>query len=422
MIRRSHFFWLIFFLLFIGSSACSEDKNEPDPDKKEDPYTPPFHHEGIRLGANFNENIADININNLQYANMQWVRGFVNISNFLNISQSGEITGINENRFNSFTDLNALKNLENYTASNGEPMRIIFSLKLDFKRNDMGVPELGTPGAEYIIQVIERLLITANIASNIDILVVGNEPMWETPNSDVENFKLMLRYLINKVYDWRSQKSDWNYQIYTGALNRVSELAATNPVLQAVFEIASNNDKVEGIDLHPHVDTIEDGEADVKWIRDNGFDKEIIVTEFSLHRLLQSKLRQNLGDWGTQNGYSSDLKMWEWLNILLQNANSDPIDPVVFKSFFLARDWYPDKWFSSFYSAFCEYDVKVATYGFRRPIESPVFQLSSQSPAWVLNAYLNDALLGYNEDGFPVKNPLFKDEWEQIINGEFDCP
>ncbi len=162
----------------------------------------------------------------------------------------------------------------------------------------------------------------------------------------------------------------------------------------------------------------EEIDKDVNWlINTQNFNKEVIVTEFSLHRLFQSKQNEQLGSWGEDHGYPSDMNIRDWLNQLLSRASSDPIDASEFRSMFESRSWYQDNWFSQYFSNYCQNDIRVATYGYRRAMLSPVEQLEgNNSPVWVINGALNDGLLGYDEEGIPVKNPLFIEEFRNIIN------
>lgn len=405
---------LFSIILFLGITNCQKDTVPPASD---DPSLP--DHQGTLLGANFNEKIVDIEPQQIIDSKMEWVRVFVNINKFLRFDDNDYIIGIRQQFLDDFEEMSYLKALTTHTV-NGKRIKIILSLKFDFKRNNMGVPSLNSPVTQYLIDITKQILQKSGIAEDIDILVVGNEPMWETPGNEVDKLGGFFNLLIDTLDSWKHNNANWNYQIYTGALNRASELQFNNAILKKVFDIAKQNEKIEGLDLHSHIKTITEANDDVEWVRKQGFNKELIVTEFSLHRLFQSRLSSDLNTWGSANGYPADMKLWQWLNELMSKAESDPISPDKFKSFFDAQNWYPQKWFSAFFSAYCQNDVKVATYGFKRILD-PAFRLDANSPAWVINAYLNEALLGRDKDGYIIQNPLFADEVEEIVKQSAWC-
>ncbi len=220
---------LIFNIVVFTMGSCQEKQGPANGGGNEDDaYTPIPRHQGTMLGANFNERIVDVIPEHLASENVEWVRVFVNVSRFINVDDNGNITGINEQLMSSYQDMQILKELSNHKV-NGERIKIIFSYKYDFKRRNMGVPDIGTPEAGYIMEVSKRLLEKSNIGGDIDILVVGNEPMWETENADVNKLGLFTNYMINQVDEWRRTVPEWNYEIYAGALNRVSDFGFNNP-------------------------------------------------------------------------------------------------------------------------------------------------------------------------------------------------
>ncbi|MBI4469733.1 MAG: hypothetical protein HY650_10470 [Acidobacteria bacterium] len=105
----------------------------------------------------------------------------------------------------------------------------------------------------YLMRAIEKFLTTHNRGAYIHILVVGNEPMFEVPDSDADKYEAYLQFLIDRVDALRTANAGWTYEIFTGALNRASELGAKvppHPILQKIITITKENTKVSGIDLH----------------------------------------------------------------------------------------------------------------------------------------------------------------------------
>ena len=77
-------------------------------------------------------------------------------------------------------------------------MKFILSLKIPFELYTDTVPKVGTKEMEYIFQATEILLKTYDMAKNIEILVMGNEPEWENAldtdlcHADGEDYRAFL--------------------------------------------------------------------------------------------------------------------------------------------------------------------------------------------------------------------------------------
>lgn len=235
---------------------------------------------GQELGGNYNENIEAIDNNIVSHSGVEWVRGFVNVPRyFLNVDSKGNVTGVNEEGISDFDKIDNFLGVQEVSVNNGS-VKAILSLKLQFKhnwefQNSTGVPAENTPAMHFWMSAIKQFLLEKNLGAHVDILVLGNEPMWETENEDAEKFAVFQDKLIDLVYDLRSTRQDWNYDIYVGALNKVRNLGDSNPIAQKVLKAAKENDKVQGLDLHPHVEHIKDIEEDLQYIREiRGIEKK----------------------------------------------------------------------------------------------------------------------------------------------------
>lgn len=368
------------------------------------------------LGANFNENLELVFPSQIERANVLWVRAFVNVMECLTISNN-IITGVDDDAINAL-ELDSLISATQLTV-NGENIKLIFTFKFEFDDTFMGrVPEAGSTEIKYIYSAMKQILQKDDLGTYVDILVVGNEPMWETPTDDANVSR--LTDFTNEALDYASfwkKSGAWNYDIYVGALNRFAELSS-NSIRNAILNIAKTNDIVVGLDLHPHMIGMDElGETFVALRETEGFTKDVIVTEFSLHRLFVDYQNTLLGTWGTEHGYSSSLKMYQWVNSLLENSeageNNSKDD---FMSYFNAQSWYPQNWFTQCWDVFKKYNVKAATYGFVRKLNAGYRISGTGSDMWVLNAYYNQALFGNDETGFWETNPMVYSEFNAVIS------
>ena len=396
------------------------------------------------LGGGYNQFIPDIYNGLVARSKVKWVRAFLNIPrNYLvfdpmcidfgcvvnvlssNISEPPDAVST-EDEMLAIAAASKIPELKSVSVD-GQPIKIILSLKLDYKYQNMGVPSVDSPAGQYLMSAIEELLTNANLGSYIDILVVGNEPMFEVPISEAGrcpdgNYCKLLNALIDEVYGLKAANG-WSYQIFTGALNHAYENGTTippNPILADIIDITKTNPKVSGIDLHEHVQSVAEADSDLNFIRNTeGITKEIISTEFSLVELWNSHANDHLGAWGARNGFSRDTLLYQWLNYLMViAAQGHPIGKGKFMSYFAAQSWYPKGWFSAFFNVFQKYGVYAATYGLQVTPPVPLVPLTSDSQLWVLNWVYNGTLLGMGADGFYNINPLVYADFRNVIKAQ----
>ena len=251
-----------------------------------------------------------------------------------------------------------------------------------------------------------------NLGDKINILVVGNEPMWETPNGDAKKLGAITNKIITLSNDLKISQN-WNYEIFTGALNRVSELQK-NDIVTEIIKITKENPLVDGIDLHIHTNELIKANDDPAYIRNEAkITKKIICTEFSIVRLFEAYSNESLGNWGIQNGYPSDMKLYEWLNLVQQKAiDKTPIKPEILMDYFNSQSWYPKQWFNAFLTSFKKNNVAIATYGLQNTLKDKPKILNAKSPLWILNFVYNGGVLGNDNSGLGNKNPLVYPEFK----------
>lgn len=367
------------------------------------------------LGANFNENIDKATIELVSKSKVKWIRGFVNVPVYcLNLSSSGTVTGVNDYGIHTLSGISNLISAKSVTI-NVIPVKLIFSLKLAFTTKNMGVPSVNTSEMNYVLLAVEKLLLEKNFGASIDVLVVGNEPMWETPTADADKYEAFLNLLIDRVDSLRNVTPGWKYEIYAGSLNK-SNSNKSNAILQKVLKIAKENTKVVGLDMHEHVTNISEAEDDIKYIRTNqGFNKKMMCTEFSLVWLWNAHASDALGIWGLNNGYSSSTKMYEWLNLLMQKSYAKTqVTPDHFLSYFNSTSWYPKNWFSTFYNIFKKYNLSIVTYGIQNIPTTNL--LTSTSDLWTVNFVYNGTYLGLDTDFLGNTNPLVYPNFKAITD------
>lgn len=400
------------------------------------------------LGGGYNQYVYDIDNGLLLKSGVKWVRGYVNIPrNFLEFSNECTIDGgcavigvldgnISElpDRDSGNTEILAISALTKLAGSasvitaSGERVKVILSLKTDFKYKNMGIPQVDSPAMTYMMSAIHQVLEQNNLGGYVDIVVAGNEPMYETPlddpHEDAAEYGQFLQMLIGHLEGLKTPENGWKYEIFTGALDKANQARNDpqyGPIIQEILDITKHHDDVDGIDLHLHVEGVDNAEADVHFVRHElGTAKKIISTEFSLVGLWDKHRNERLGPWGPRHGYPADWELHRWINRLQeQAAEGQPISQAVFLSYFNQQRWYPRNWFSMFVDIFNNpsYDVYAATYGLESTPEVPPVFYDGGSHLWYLNFVYNCTLLGRAANGYCNTNPLVFPEFRAAING-----
>ena len=477
MKRSTSSLLLLFCILQIGVfSGCNEEgkkKTSKHPRKVSqtafqtaaaqgtaDPVGPALN---LEIGAGYNEQIANINNSLIAKSGVRWVRAYVNLSrNYWVFKDTfspppsptpspwprSAITGLVEGNIiqqasNVSSDADtlavaALDQLINAKTvfSGGAPVKVILSLKHDFSfPYPEGAtvppdqfPDLNTSSGlaeiQEMVTTIENLLLTNNRGNDIDILVTGNEPMFEIqPNSDPDTarkYKLYLNYLIQQLVDLKAVENTktvagvpntWDFQIFVGALNSpIDPLPLNNVILPAVLEVARDNVNVAGIDLHEHVAATSEVHSDIQYVRDHtklrplgALPLQIISTEFSIIRLFEANMNNPVPPNSTLP------PLWQFLNnTTAQAAAGTPISQAQFLNYFYTQSWYPKNWFREMVDAFEAEGVLAVTYGIEEAPRYPWSenQLVPTATPWVVNGVFNATLLGRSADGYPNTNPL----------------
>jgi hypothetical protein len=432
----------------------------------------------LEIGAGYNEQIGNVDNTYLVRSGVRWVRAYVNIPrNFLvygnqtnkvpnpppnpEIYPIAGILGENlyeaEDHVSSGADVLAVAAVDNLiNAKNvracGAPLKVILGLKQDFTYpypesatpadNQGRVPDPNTASGlaelEFMIGAIEDLLDQGNRGANIDILVLGNEPMYEVqPNTNATtaaNYATYLSLLANRIATLRANPPGgvppWTFQIYVGALDHPSQpTPADNKIADAVLGVALHNPNVAGVDLHEHLSNattlLSDLQADLTYVLTRiRPDQNLLCTEFSIAPLLQANLGKTLGKWGPRNGYGKDSAtwpVWHWINAVVdQAAAGRPIEGWRFLSFFKSQPWYPQDWFRQMVGVFAlpQNRVVAVTYGLQQLSRYPsnLNRLpNGTTTPWLLNGLYNETLFGTNWDGTLRTNPLIARDFQQAV-------
>ena len=376
------------------------------------------------LGGNYNENLdgplGDIRM--IRESGVTWIRGFIDIPLKFLIKENNVITGVDEDKIRNSRLLRQYVQAQEIL---GDQVKFMLSFKIPFL-NDAGlVPAEETGIWEHIFRASELILETCGMGDHIELLVMGNEPMWEnndnanTPQAEKEaaavNYKAFLNEFAERIDGWK-KKNGWTFEVFAGSLNRISEV--DSPIIQAVMDVVNENDKVDGLDLHIHAARIAQCADDFRLARTRyGVTKKIISTEFSMVRAIDSHNKDVLGTWGTQHGYPATMKVYEYLNAIIDKAKAGkPVTTAEFASLFNGINGYPKNWYTKFYDAFRQYDVYAITGRFSVVPNKVTY--SDKTQMWELGGIYNPKFFGYTKDGLYQPNPLVYPDFIAIRDGQ----
>ena len=367
---------------------------------------------GQEIGANFNESISEPleQVNLLKKSGVTWVRGFIDLPLHLleNEGEEGKqkIVGVKEEVIKNYQPtwdfIQAKKIL-------GDNVHFILSLKIPFERYEEGVPKVDSEEKKHLYNCVKLLLETYDLAKYIDILVMGNEPMWEQEGlSDADEYYDFLNDFANTLTEWKKEKH-WNFEIFAGSLNRTYELHEENKIIPKVMQVVNENDNISGLDLHVHSWKAEQAENDMKCARETyKITKKIICTEFSVVNSFKPK--ETLGQWGTEHGYPSSMKLYEYLNQAQTRCNQgNPVPYDEFLDVIHSFDWYPKNWYKTFYKAFKKHNVYAITGRFSC---TPGNLYTESTVLWDLGSIYSSRFMGTGIDGLQNPSPLV---WPDFI-------
>ncbi|QLG61807.1 hypothetical protein [Halorarum salinum] len=382
-----------------GATAEAEEAASPATDR---PGTP-------KLGANLNGRPRRLgnDLARLDASDTTWVRAFLDIRDKLNDGRdpSGD------------PDVLALRR-----AAREKGCRLVVSLKWGFEVNwrwdrkeSRSVPEPDSEDERSLLSCATQYL--GAIGTPVDVVVLGNEPMWETKREDITGEDPpILRFTLNLKEHLLRHGDHGDPAYLLGAITRLYD----DPVREErfptfcreTFRIAREDDDVDGVDLHVHYDGREEARKALEIARDRLPDGTITVTEFSPVFRYDRHVRTPIGEWGAgrrfagEYGYSPDVTAVDYF----ERAKADPRPPRELADFYDAMPWYRADQLRRDYRLFERFDVDVGTFGFLQDVG--MRDVDWRRPDWTpfhINFLHQDALM----EGRGA-HPLYIDDYREL--------
>ena len=315
------------------------------------------------LGANLNGQPRRLNdsLDLLDASNTTWVRAFIDVRDKLN----------DETPPSEDPDVLALRR-----AALERNCKLVVNLKWDFKVNwtwddkePIRVPEPGSSHEQDLLRCATRYL--QSIGAPVDVVVLGNEPMWETQHEDASGENPPIVQFTRRLKAHLVQHGDHGDPSYLlGAFNRLYDDRVREKrfptFCRELFRMAREDDDVAGVDLHVHYDGHDEARKMVRVAREQVPDGVLAVTEFSPVFRYDRHVRTAIGEWEAgrtfagEYGYSPDMTAVDYF----ERAKDDPCPCSEMADFYEAMPWYDVNLLERNYRLFERFGVDVATFGF----------------------------------------------------------
>lgn len=277
------------------------------------------------------------------------------------------------------------------------------------------MPEAGSTRESALLQYATDLL--AAIDEPVEIVGLGNEPVWETLDEDIVDDGGPLARFTRKVKERVVEHYTLGEpRLLVGAFNRLySEYVRDKywDLYRRLFEMARTDDDVAGIDLHVHYQTIDQARRVLEFARGQVPDGMVTATEFSpVWRYDNHKNEPIAGYQGGERfaeryGIDRDTTVTEYL----EAAKYDRLPRQEMADFYDAMPWYNVNFVDDMYRLLDEFGVEVGTFGF--VVEDDVKQLdwTDEWAPFPINCLFQPALID-TEDG---AHPHYLDDFQDRV-------
>lgn len=360
------------------------------------------------IGANFNHNPDIIDFEYLKKTPVKWIRTTPYIFEYIN----GE------------RDIETEEGLTKVIEAKKMGYKVAFGFRWDFKKYNLNVPQPDSEEEQRYFVTASKLI--ERIGPYIDVFKLGNEPNLETKKSDLHfdgqhsvPIVVFTQRLLDKVIEPYYHKNNHlsRPDVYVGSLPRLfMQEEQDSPGVKGLIELAASEKRIKGLSVHLHISDSSEMDEVFRYVRTIMPDKPIIVPEFSLFRLYNKHVSDELGDskagikFAKDYGYTPSMKLYEWFS----KANSVRVGATEWEDMFASRTWFPQHFMKTYHRYFKKYGVVLATYGYLS--QSAPEKMGPGSPTWFINPIFPMKSLKPQSDGTYTPNPLWYQDFVEIVH------
>lgn len=235
------------------------------------------------LGANFNDAARSFGFEELRAAGANWLRGFY-------------VTDHADREKPPAEQPELKKLLEAADRGYGT----VLSLKFQYKKPKLHIPKPGSEEMRAELARVDKIL--PAVLGRVEILTIGNEPFYETPKDERDHrlnefYEAVAKHVLERANSFPGRKA----RVFMGALNALEDPAFRTEAADRWVRFAARTDGIEGVDIHPHVASLDQAQQYVHYVMERLGGKSFMATEFSLVQ----HWKDHLGD-KVDAGYAKD--------------------------------------------------------------------------------------------------------------------
>jgi len=357
------------------------------------------------LGANLNGRphrlLDDLEL--LDVSDTTWVRAFIDVRKKLQAGQDPS----------EDPDVVALRRVARRKDCN-----LVVNLKWDFagswgQKAEEPVPDPNSSREVSLFQCAARYL--DGIGVPVDVVVLGNEPLWETPDEDLRGGDPAVVRFTRRVKDYLVDHYDGDPTFLAGAFNRLDDVSIREFEYRAfherTFDLIRNDDDIAGADLHVHFDGLEEAKAMVATARSKLPDSVLVATEFSpvFRYDRHTDVPIDRSDAGRRFAEAYGIPSGTTAVEYFEAAKENPISREELADFFEAMPWYNEHHVADVYDLFDEYDVSLGALGFLQGVGMRGEDWTTDWTPFHVNFLFQRALLDDEHGAHPSYLPDYRD-------------
>ena len=346
------------------------------------------------LGANFNEHYEDVDYRELDSAGAKWIRLFLPMPQ---VDRGAAAHGA----------------IRTTLEAGARGYKTIFTLK--WPQTDRDFPKAGS--AAFARELARLDAVLPLVMGKVDILVIGNEPYFETREQDRDlDLNAFYEAMAGRIIAYRNANcgSGCKTRLYMGALNRLDLKKNITPSTERWLAFVKATPEIEGVNIHPHVPKIELSKAFLDYILPRMRPEQtFIVTEFSLVGWWQQNLTRPVAP-AFADKYQAPRTAQNWQ--IIKAALETPFPKEQWDDFLRMSPWFENRkhYIANQMKMFRDTGrLAVATYGFKQG-SSMSNNFGPKKTPWLLNSVYAGRTIRPNADGTAAFNYAWIDDFRRM--------
>ncbi|GAB3964821.1 hypothetical protein GCM10029978_026170 [Actinoallomurus acanthiterrae] len=387
-------------LAALGTAACGSEGNSSSPVARSSSIpgkvsAPPAS--GV-LAANVNQALEKIDYAELKAVSGTWIRGFYVMAH--------------ADQENPATQPGLAKLLQAAAHGYGTV------LTTKFQYQDKPIPTPGSPAMKTALARLDKVL--AATMGKVDILTIGNEPFFETSQTDRTSPRINAFYEALALHAARYRQAHFGANcktaIYMGALTALYRPGAQTTQTRRWMTFTAHTPSIAGVDIHPHVPSPAAAQKYLDYVLPFlRSDQKFLATEFSLVQLWKQHINDPVNPaFARSHAIPKGTPVWQ----VIKDATQHPFDEQKWNDFLLSNTWYADN--KNFLTDQMQRfrntgKLAVAAYGITQDAAMST-NFGPHSTPWVLNSLYCPYVCKPEPSGLPGQNRTWCRQFRALQN------